>query len=69
MIEDIATGRLIATEVRPVEPDDFRDLGLGWGFDWRAAVESAEVFKLVDPTAPVQILGLLALRRHKNYVP
>ena len=68
MIEDMETGRFIATEVRPVEPDDFRDLGPGWKFDWRATVESAEVFKLVVPTAPVQILGLLALRRHKKYV-
>src|SRR4051794_23567803 len=68
MIEDVETGRLIAKEVRPVEPDDFRDLGSGWRFEWRAAVESAEVFKLIDPMAPDQILGLLALRRHKNYV-
>ena len=27
MIEEVETGRLIATEVRPVEPDDFRALG------------------------------------------
>src|SRR5207244_5236604 len=52
----------------PGRPDDVRELGAGWRFDWRAAVESAQVFKLIDPAAPDAILGLLALRRHENYV-
>ena len=43
-------------------------MGPGWRFDWRDAVESVEVFKLIDPAAPDAILGLLALRRHENYV-
>jgi hypothetical protein len=68
MIEHVETGRIITTEVRPVEPDDFQRLGPGWRFDWRDAVESMEVFKLIDPAAPGAILGLLALRRHENYV-
>lgn len=68
MIEEVETGRLIATEVRPVEPDDFRALGPGWRFDWRTAVKAAEVFKLLNPTAPNEILGLLALKRRRNYV-
>jgi len=68
MIEDVETGRLIATDVRPVEADDLLRLGPGWRFDWRAAVEGIEVFKLIDPGAPDAIQGLLALKRHKNYV-
>ena len=31
-------------------------------------MKAAEVFKLLDPTAPDEILGLLALKRHRNYV-
>jgi hypothetical protein len=67
MIEEVRTGRLMTTEVRPVKPGDFRGLGSGWRFDWRAAVEGAEVFKLVDHIAPNAILGLLALKRCDNY--
>jgi hypothetical protein len=43
MIEDVETRRLITTEVRPVETADLRELGSGWNFDWRAAVEDVEV--------------------------
>ena len=68
MIEHIETGRIITTDVRPVEAGDFQRLGPGWRFNWRDAVETMEVFKLVDPAAPDAILGLLALRRHENYV-
>jgi len=68
MIEDVETGHLIVTEVRPADPDDFFNLDPGWRFDWRATIESAEVFKLIDPKAPDQILGLLALRRQKDHV-
>jgi hypothetical protein len=68
MIEDVKTGRLITTDVLPVEPDDVRGLGLDWRFDWRAAVEREEVFKLIDPIVPDEILGLLALERRENYV-
>jgi hypothetical protein len=68
MIEEVATGRVIATEVHPVERADFQRLGSGWRFDWRTALESMEVFKLIDPTAPGAILGLLALRRFASYV-
>jgi hypothetical protein len=68
MIEDVETGHLLTTEVRPVELDDFQHLGSGWRFDWRGAFESGEVFKLIDPVASDSILGLLALRRHQNYV-
>ncbi len=68
MIEDVETGRLITAEVLPVEPHDIRGLGSGWRFDWPAAVVRDEVFKLIDPTAPDAILGLLALRRRENYV-
>jgi len=68
MNEDLETGRLITTEVQPVEPDDFRGLGPGWRFNWRAAVERMEVFKLIDPAAPDAILGLLGLIRRENYV-
>ena len=31
MIEDVETGRLITTDVRPVEPDDFRAWGQAGG--------------------------------------
>ena len=68
MIEDVETGRLITTDVYPVEPDDLKHLGPAWRFDWRAAIENGEVFKLIDPVAPDAVLGLLALRRHQNYV-
>jgi hypothetical protein len=68
MIEDAETGDHIATEVRPVAADDIRSLGAGWRFDWRAEVERAEVFKLLDPAAPQAILGLMALRRQLNYI-
>ncbi len=68
MIEDVETGGLIHTDVRPVEPGDFLRLGLGWTFDWRAAVESQEIFKLIVPTAQESILGLLALKRHRSFV-
>ncbi len=68
MIEHVETGRIITTDVRPIEPDDFQRLGAGWRFYWRDAVESTEVFKLIDPAAPEAILGLIALRRHENYV-
>ncbi len=33
MIEDLETGRVITTEVQPVEPDDFRGLGPGGRFN------------------------------------
>jgi hypothetical protein len=68
MIEDVETDHLIATEVRPVEPDDFQRLGTGWRFNWRVAAVGAEVFKLIDPEFPDAILGLLALRRYEVYV-
>lgn len=68
LIEDVKTGRLIETAIGPVEPDDLRHLGSGWRFDWRTAVETDEVFKLIAPGAREGILGLLALRRHDNYV-
>jgi hypothetical protein len=68
MIEDVVTGRVIGTEVRPVRSGDLRELGRGWRFDWRVAVENMEVFKLVDPTIPQVILGLLGLTRCPNYV-
>ncbi len=68
MIEDIRTGRLIATDIRPIEVSDLRALGLGWRFDSRASVESMEVFKLIDPVAPDTILGLLGLKRCENYI-
>lgn len=68
MIEDVKTGRSIATKVRPIAPDDLRNLEVSWRLNWQATVASAEVFKLIDPTAPSQILGLLALRRQKNFV-
>jgi hypothetical protein len=68
MIEEVVTGLVISTEVRPVEPNDFRRLDSGWRFNWLAAVESAEVFKLVDPSAPGFIFGLLSLRRCKGYI-
>jgi hypothetical protein len=67
-IKDVETHDLIATEVGPVEPDDLRDLAPDWKFDWRSAVAGIEVFKLIDPTAADAILGLLAIRRHDNYV-
>ena len=68
MIEEVATGRVIATEVHPVEPADLQRLDPGWRFDWRTALESMEVFKLIDPKAPGTILGLLAVRRCDTYV-
>jgi hypothetical protein len=68
MIEEVKTGRIVTTDVRPVEPADFQHRGLSWRFDWRTAVESEEVFKLIDPAVPDSILGLVALRRHENYV-
>jgi len=68
MIEDVNTGRPIETDVRPVEPHDLLHLGSGWRFDWRTAVETEEVFKLIDLGAPDAVLGLLALSRHENYV-
>jgi hypothetical protein len=37
MIEDLQTGDLIRTDIRPIEATDFRQLGPGWKFDWRAA--------------------------------
>jgi hypothetical protein len=39
MIEEVATGRVITTEVQPVQPIDFRRMGSGWRFDWRAGIE------------------------------
>jgi hypothetical protein len=60
MIEEVVTGLVIGTVVRPVEPNDFRRLDSGWRLNWRAAVGSAEVFKLVDPIAPGFIFGLLS---------
>jgi hypothetical protein len=68
MIEDVETRRVIATEVRPVEPDDLRSLGTGWRFNCQSAVGDVEVFKLIDPVAPDSIHGRIALRRHDNYV-
>lgn len=68
MIEDVATGRRITTNVLPIESDNLRGLGSDWRLNWRASVESMEVFKLIDPAAPDAILGLLALKRCENYV-
>jgi hypothetical protein len=68
MIEDVKTGRLITTEVRPVEARDLDGLGQGWRFDWSGEGRTREVFKLIDPATPEAILGLLALNRCKKYV-
>lgn len=68
MVDDSETDRPIVTDVRPIEPEDFARLGPGWRFDWRDAVESAEVFKLIDHNAPDLILGLMGLKRHDHYV-
>jgi hypothetical protein len=68
MISEVETGRLIATEVRPVEAADFRRLGPGWKLRWRATVKVSEVFKLIDPAAPNAILGLIGLVRRESYV-
>ena len=68
MIEDAETGDCITTEVLPVVAGDIRTLGPGWKFDWRAEVKRVEVFKLIQLAAPEAILGLMALRRHPNYV-
>jgi hypothetical protein len=68
MIEEVRTGRRIGTSVRPVEARDFRGLRVGWKFDWAIAATSMRVFKLVDPTDPDGILGLMALEQRENYV-
>ena len=67
-LEDVETGRIIATEVRAAVPADVLRLEQAWKFDSRATIESDEVFKLIDPADPNAILGLLALRRHDSFI-
>jgi hypothetical protein len=42
MIEHVETGRIITTEDRPVEPDEFRRLGPGWADENVALFDSRE---------------------------
>jgi hypothetical protein len=68
MIEDVETGRRIATAVKAIDPRDLRSLGRGWRLDWKDIARTAEVFKLIRPRAPRRPLGLIALERHGDFV-
>ena len=68
MIREIATGQWIASRVEPIEAADLRDLAEGWRFDWLTEIGRAEVFKLIDPSSPTAIYGLIALARRQDHV-
>lgn len=61
-IVEVATGKEVVVEVRPMEKKDF-DRVLkknGWQFNWKLEREK-EVFKLVPIQSPNEILGLMAI--------
>jgi hypothetical protein len=63
MIEDVNTGERSETIVLPVVMSDLRTLGPGWRFDWIGQLKVTEVFKLIVPSDPNRVLGLIALER------
>ena len=68
MIEDIETGRQIATDILPVDPGDIMTLGPGWNFDWSIEIADHEVYKLIDPANPGGTLGLIAIDRCDKHI-
>jgi hypothetical protein len=68
MIEEVQTGRSLATKVLSVTIEDLRSLGAGWNFDWLSQIRRAEVFKLVTLEDQETIQGLISIKRGQGYI-
>ena len=71
-IEEVATGRVLATAVLPATAADLKAVRKkdGWKFDWRAEAQQPghSVYKLVTQEQPALLQGLISLENLPDHL-